>query len=152
MTDSHNRAVYLLAAASDLLDQGQIVNRLSLAMTAIAVAVLLLPVFPASAATVPTAIIVALVGVAEIYLATRVSLNASLLRRLADDAAHGQLDVAAFDSALQALKLLPAGGTGQPITRRFAGIKRLLVWQAAAMVVQIVVAIIGGSAVFFGLA
>jgi hypothetical protein len=139
----------MLAAAADVLDQGQIVNRLSLAVTAIAVGVLLLPVFPASAATVPTATVVALVGLAEIFLATRVSLNAALLRRLAKDAAEDHLDVNAFDSALLALKLVPAGKAGQPIARRFASTRRLIVWQGGALAAQILVAIIGGTAVFW---
>ena len=142
----------MLAAAADLLDQGQIVNRLSLAVTAIAVAVLLLPVFPASPATVPTATIVALVGLVELFLALRVGLNAALLRRLANDAADDRLNVAAFDSALLALRLIPAGGAGQPIARRFAGTRRLLLWQGAALAVQVVVAIAGGSSVFLNLA
>lgn len=141
----------MLAAAADLLDQGQIVNRLSLALTAIAIGVLLLPVFPASPATVPTAAVVALVGLAELFLALRVSLNAALLRRLANDAAADRLDVGAFDSALLALRLTPAGGAGQPIARRFSGTRRLLLWQSAALVVQVVVAIAGGSTVFWNL-
>jgi hypothetical protein len=142
----------MLAAAADLLDQGQIVNRLSLAVTAIAIAVLLLPVFPASPATVPTAMVVALIGLAELLLALRVSLNAALLRRLANDAAEDRLDVNAFDSALLALKLTPAGGVGQPIAKRFAGTRRLLVWQGAALALQVLVAIAGGASVFLDLA
>jgi hypothetical protein len=141
----------MLAAAADLLDQGQIVNRLSLALTAIAIAVLLLPIFPASIATVPTAVVVALAGLVELFVASRVSFNAALLRRLASDAADDRLDVAAFDSALLALRLTPASGVDQPIARRFAGTRRLLVWQAAALVAQVLVAIAGGSAVFWGL-
>jgi hypothetical protein len=141
----------MLAAAADLLDQGQIVNRLSLAVTAIAIAVLLLPVFPASVATVPTAIVVALAGLVQLFMAARVSLNAALLRRLASDAADDRLDVAAFDSALLALKLTPAGGVGQPIARRFAGTRRLLIWQGAALIVQVLVSVVGGSAVFWNL-
>ena len=152
MTSAHQRAAYMLAAAADLLDQGQIINRLSLAVTAIAIAVLLLPVFPASPAIVPTAVLVALIGLAQIFLAARVSLNAALLRRLADDAVADRLDVAAFDSALLALRLIPAGGAGQPIARRFTGTRRLLVWQGAALAAQIAVAIIGGSVVFLGFA
>lgn len=139
----------MLAAAADVLDQGQIVNRLSLAVTAIAVGVLLLPVFPASGATVPTATVVALIGLAEIFLATRISLNAALLRRLAEDAAEDRLDVNAFDSALLALKLVPAGKAGQPIARRFVSTRRLIVWQGVALAIQIVAAIIGGTAVFW---
>lgn len=139
----------MLAAAADVLDQGQIVNRLSLAVTAIAVGVLLLPVFPASGATVPTATVVALIGLAEIFLATRISLNAALLRRLAEDAAEDRLDVNAFDSALLALKLVPAGKAGQPIARRFVSTRRLIVWQGVALAIQMVAAIIGGTAVFW---
>ena len=40
MASAHQRAAQMLAAAADLLDQGQIVNRLSIAVTAIAVAIL----------------------------------------------------------------------------------------------------------------
>ncbi len=141
----------MLAAAADLLDQGQIVNRLSLTLTAIAIAVLLLPVFPASAATVPTATAVALLGLVELFLGVRVSFNAALLRRLANDAADDRLDVAAFDSALLALRLTSAGGVGQTIARRFAGTRRLLVWQGAALVIQVAIAIAGGSMVFWNL-
>ena len=85
----------MLAAAADLLDQGQIVNRLSIAVTAIAIAILLLPMLPPSEATLPTAAIVAVVGLIELAVAMRVSLDAALFRRLAEDAAAERLDVAA---------------------------------------------------------
>jgi hypothetical protein len=149
MSTGQQRAAHMLGAAADLLDQGQIVNRLSLAVTAIAIGVLLLPVFPASAGTVPTATVVALVGLVEIFLAARVSLNAALLRRLANDAAEERLDVNAFDSALVALKLVPTGKAGQPIARRFSGTRRLLLWQGVTLAVQVVAAVIGGTAIFW---
>jgi hypothetical protein len=152
MNTSPQRVAHLLAAAADLLDQGQTVNRLSLALTAVAVGVLLLPVFPASAATVPTAAVVALVGLGEIYMATQVSLNATLLRRLSADAADNRLDLDAVDSALDSLRLSPGKGQSRPIAERFTAMRRLLFWQSATLGVQVLAAIVGGSVVFWALA
>lgn len=139
----------MLAAAADLLDQGQIVNRLSIAVTAIAIAILLLPMLPPSEATLPTAAAVAAVGVVELLIAMRVSLDAALFRRLANDAQAERLDVAAFDAAMLALKLMSAGKAGQPIAKRFAGARRLLVVQIVALLIQVIAAIVGGSAIYF---
>ena len=139
----------MLAAAADLLDQGQIVNRLSIAVTAIAIAILMLPMLPPSEATLPTAAFVAVLGVAELAIAVRVSLDATLFRRLANDAASERLDVAAFDAAMLAMKLMRAGKAGQPIAKRFAGARRLLVAQATALLLQVAAAIGGGAAIFF---
>lgn len=142
----------MLAASADLLDQGQTVHRLSLPLTAIAVGVLLLPVFPTSIALMPTAVGVAAIGLAELFLALRVAFDAQLFRRLAQDAADDRLDVGACDAALQALRLMPAGKAGRPVAKRMIGAKRLLMWQIAALLVQVVVAIIGAAAVFFNVA
>ena len=142
----------MLAASADLLDQGQLVHRLSLPLTAIAVGVLLLPVFPTSIALIPTAIGVAAIGLAELFLAIRVALDAQLFRRLAHDAAEDRLDVDACDAALQALRLMPARRAGQPVAKRMIGAKHLLMWQIAALLVQVVVATIGAAAVFFNVA
>lgn len=139
----------MLAAAADLLDQGAIINRLSIAVTAIAIAVLLLPMIPASEATLPVAASVALFGVTEIVIAMRVSLDAALFRRLANDAAAERLDVGAFDAAMLALKLMSAGKAGQPIAKRFAGARRLLIVQGAALFLQVAAAIAGGAAIVF---
>ena len=79
----------------------------------------------------------------------RVSLDAALFRRLANDAAAERLDVAAFDAAMLALKLMSAGKAGQPIAKRFAGARRLLVIQAATLFLQVVAAIAGGAAITF---
>lgn len=141
----------MLAAAADLLDQGQLVNRLSVVVTAIALVVVMLPVFPTSEAMVPTAAVIAGLGVVELFLAMRVSLDAALFRRLSRDAADDRLDVAAFDAALLALKLIPAGRTGLPIARRFAGARRLLVLQATIFVIQVILAVAGGLVMFFQL-
>lgn len=149
MKNPQQKANYMLAGAADLLDQGQIVNRLSLAVTAIAVGVLLLPVFPASSATVPTAVIVVLVGLAELFLAIRVSFDAQLFRRLAEEAAQGRLDIDGSDAALVALRIMPVRKATRPVSRRVAGAKGLLIAQGAVAIAQIVVAVIGGAAVFW---
>jgi hypothetical protein len=149
MASPHQRAAQMLAAAADLLDQGQIVNRLSVAVTAIAVAILLLPMLPPSEATLPTAAAVAIVGLVELMVAMRVSLDAALFRRLAGDAASEHLDVAAFDAARLALKLMRPGKAGLPIARRFARARRLLVLQGATLFVQVAGSIIGASAIYF---
>jgi hypothetical protein len=152
MASAHQRAAQMLAAAADLLDQGTIVNRLSIAVTAIAIAILLLPMLPPSEATLPTAAAVAVFGVAELFIAMRVSLDAALFRRLANDAAGERLDVASFDAAMLALKLMRAGQAGQPIAKRFAGARRLLVIQEAALLLQVLASIGGGAAIYFNLA
>lgn len=149
MTSPHQRAAQMLAAAADLLDQGQIVNRLSVAVTAIAVAILLLPMLPPSEATLPTAAAVAVIGLVELLFAMRVSLDAALFRRMAEDAAAERLDVAAFDAALLALKLMRQGKAGLPIARRFAGARRLLILQGATLLLQVAAALAGASAIAF---
>jgi hypothetical protein len=107
---------------------------------------------PPSEATLPTAAVVALFGVVELLIAMRVSLDAALFRRLANDAAGERLDVASFDAAMLALKLMRAGQAGQPIAKRFAGARRLLVIQEAALLLQVVASIGGGAAIYFNLA
>ena len=151
MTSTHQRAAHMLAAAADLLDQGQFVNRLSVAVTAIGVAVLLLPIFPASAMMAPAGGLVALVGLVELFLALRVGLDAALFRRLANDAAADRLDVVAFDAALIALKLMKAGKEGRPIVARFAGARLLLILQGVALLLQVIIAIGAGTAMFLEL-
>jgi hypothetical protein len=140
----------MLAAAADLLDQGQPVNRLSIAVTAIGVGVLLIPMVPASAATQPIAGAVALVGLAELMLAGRVALSAAQFRRLAQDATAEQLDINAFDTALVSLKLMTVKQAGRPIARRFGIARRFLVAQVAALVIQVIAALVGGLTLFFG--
>lgn len=139
----------MFAAAADLLDQGQAVNRLSIAVTAIGLGVLLIPMIPASAATQPTAIVVAVLGVVELFLAGRVAISAGQFRRLAEDAAAERLDIAAFDAALIALKFVSTRSAGLPITRRFAFARRLLIVQTILFVLQVAAAIGGAAIPFF---
>jgi hypothetical protein len=148
MTSAHQKAAQMLGAAADLLDQGQLLNRLSVVTTSIALAVLLLPVFPATAAMVLVAVLVVLAGLLQLYFAVRVGLDAALFRRLGNDAAEDRLDVAAFDSALMALRLLPASKSGFPIATRIVGAKRLLAYQGAAFLLQMLLAVAGGFSVY----
>jgi hypothetical protein len=149
MTSPHQKAAQMLAAAADLLDQGQTVNRLSIALTAIGLAVLLVPMVPISQATQPTAAIVAILGVVELVFAARVAIGAARFRRLAEDSAAERLDIAAYDSALVALKFMTVKQVGKPIGRRFDLARKLFFAQAAAFGLQVVTAIVGSMLAFF---
>jgi hypothetical protein len=130
----------MLAAAADLLDLGQLLDRLSLAVTAIAAGVLLVP---ALAASLPVAGLVVVAGIAELMLAARVRFDAAAFRRLAADASADRLAMDAFDGALTTLGIMPAGKAGRDIAARFAGASRLLALQAAALLVQLAITVLG---------
>lgn len=145
MTSANQKSAQMLAAAADLLDQGQIASRLSTALTAIAGAALMLPIFPGADVLAPIAALVAVTGLAELALAMRVGFNAALFRRLAADAAADRLDRDASDAGLAALRLMPAGKAGRPIAARFLGARRLLWAQVITLLVQVALAIAGGA-------
>ncbi len=149
MTTPHYKAAQMLAAAADILDQGQTVNRLSVALTAIGLGVLLIPMIPASDATQPTAAIVAVIGVVELFLAARVGIAAAQFRRLAEDANAERLDIAAYDAALVQLKLSSEKNASRPISQRLTIARRFLIVQSALFVLQAVVAIAGSMLVYF---
>lgn len=148
MKSTHQKAAQMLAAVADLLDQGQIVNRLSIAVTAIGTAVLLVPVFPASSAFIPTGVVVVIVGLVELALAVRISLDAALYRRLAADAAADRLDEPAAEATLVALRIFPARNAALPIPQRVMRAKRLIVMQGATLLLQVAAAI-GGALLMF---
>jgi hypothetical protein len=151
MTSPPQKAAQMLAVAADLLDQGQTVNRLSIALTAIGLGVLLIPMVPASDATQPTAAVVALVGIVELFLAMRVATSAAQFRRLADDASTERLDIAAYDAALAALKFVRVKQKqpGKPIGRRIEVARLFLVAQVGVFVLQVAVAIAGSMTIYF---
>ena len=94
----------MLAAAADLLDQGQLLNRLSVAVTAIALAVLLLP--DGSHLRRDGADGRGRRRRAALLSSSSPCGSASMRRSSgvsANDAAAERLDVAAFDAALLAL-------------------------------------------------
>ena len=95
----------MLAAAADLLDQGQTVNRLSIALTAIGLGVLLVPMVPLSDATQPTAAIVAVLGVGRALLSPCASRSAPR------------------NSAGSPKTPRPSGSTSPPSTRRCVALK-----------------------------
>jgi hypothetical protein len=149
MTSPHQKAAQMLAAAADLLDQGQIANRLSIALTAIALGVLLIPMFPASDTMQPTAAVVVILGMAELFLAMRVAIGAAQFRRLAGDAAAERLDIAAYDAALAALSFVKPRRTGQPLGTRLDMARLFLAAQIVVFVLQVVVAVAGSMTVYF---
>jgi hypothetical protein len=134
----------MLAVAADFLDQGQAINRLSVAVTAIGIGVLVLPLVPPSQATQPTGMLVAVLGIVELFLAIRVALSATQFRRLAADAAAERLDIAAFDAALVALKFILPNKAGRTVAKRFAVARTYLFAQIAVFLLQIGAAIVGG--------
>jgi hypothetical protein len=68
----------------------------------------------------------------QTVLALRVGFDAALFRRLSLAP-----DLAAFDTAMTALALMPAAKTGRPMAARVAGARRLIVLQGACLVAQV---------------
>lgn len=82
-----------------------------------------------------------LIGVG-LYLGQRVALDADLFAALAR-----RPDPAGFDAAMIELGLIKPSGAGRAMRDRVAGLKRLLSWQAGAIVLQmalIAVLLFGG--------
>lgn len=135
----------LLACAAALLDQGRTVDRLSRPLTAAALIGML--VYPAAIGQPPlalaaAAIVVALAGFAESYVAIRTAFDAALFHRLAS--APEPVDFGDLDQALTELGLLPAAKRGRAADARIAGARRLMRLQVLALLVQ-VFAIAGGA-------
>jgi hypothetical protein len=135
----------LLATVAALLDRGQVVDGLSRILTAAALVGLLL----APLATRPSwvlvacAMLVALAGLAESYLAMRVGFDAALFRQVAREAQPG--DFTTTDAALTSLGLLPGIKLGRPAGARIAGARRLLQLQISAFGIQATLAFISGG-------
>jgi hypothetical protein len=129
----------LLASAAALLDQGRGVDRLSRAVTAAALIILLVLPFAARPSWHLAAgiALVALAGLIEAYLAIRVGFDAALFRQIASGPT---VDFAAMDAALNRLGLLPARKLGRPAQPRIAGARRLLALQVSAFAVQVLLA------------
>lgn len=126
----------LLVAAAALLDQGRRIDALSRALTAVAlIALLLLPVTlgvpPRWSSGVVAA--VALIGLAEAWLACRTGFDAALFAGLATAA---EADLAGLDRALSRLGLMPPAKAGRPTEARAAGARRLLYRQGLCFAAQ----------------
>ena len=136
----------LLEAATALLRQGRIVDRLSRLLTVLALASLVAAsVLGASKFLAVTLALAVLSGVAETYFAIRVGFDAALFERLREPAA---MDLAALDVALVQLGLLPASRSGRPLEQRIAGAQRLLYKQGAACMIQVAILLCGAAAAF----
>ena len=123
----------LLATVVALLDAGRGIERLSRALTVLAFAGLLVPVW----VRVPPGSLVLLLGSAAAglggaYVGARVGLDAALFRRLA---AVGR-GPALLDDALVQLGMLPVRKAGRPSEQRVAGARRLLRMQVLLLGVQ----------------
>src|SRR5262249_42719093 len=82
-------------------------------------------------------------GAAELFFAIRVGFDAALFRRLAAEA--GAPGFADLDAALLRLGLMTPGKAGRPAADRALGARRLLACQGLALIVQILLALVGGA-------
>jgi hypothetical protein len=119
----------MLGIAAELLAQGRALHLVSALVTAAALG--LAAIGPASPVAQAALVISLLAGAAETGLAVRTGFDAGLFGRLA-----AGLDLADLDAGMRALGLMPARKTGRPVAARIAGAKRLLVWQAAVVLLQ----------------
>ncbi len=130
----------LAAAGALLLEQGKRIDRISRAVTLIAVAGMLLvaslPALSARGAAAPLALVV-LLGLGQAFYALRVDFDARLFAALGSGSPPetlGRLDV-----ALIGLGLLPQAKAGRALEPRLAGAMRLMRWQAALLAGQLLV-------------
>ncbi len=134
--DPHARQV--LAIVSIVLREGERVDRLSRGLTVASLAGMVAAGMLVGRPALPGMLLLgaaALAGLAEIYLAARVGIDAALFQRLA--AGADDPDWAVLDAALTRLGMLPAAKAGRPAAARIAGAARLLRWQIAALLVQL---------------
>jgi hypothetical protein len=134
----------LLLCAAAFLDQGRTVDRLSRPLTALAlIAFLIAPAIMKQPpwVLIGSAILVTLAGLVETYFAIRVGFDAALFRQLAS--ASEAPDFAGIDAALTRLGLLRATQLDRPAEARVAGAKRLLRFQACALVGQTLCVTVG---------
>lgn len=130
----------LAAAGALLLEQGKRIDRISRAVTLIAVAgMLLVASLPALSARGAAAamVLVVLLGLGQAYYALRVDFDARLFAALGNGSTPGTLD--RLDVALIGLGLLPQAKASRALEPRLAGATRLIRWQAALLVGQLLV-------------
>jgi hypothetical protein len=88
--------------------------------------------------SLPVALVVIGLGVAQAWLAVRVGFDAALLRDVAN-----RTQFAALDAALVALDLIPPEKAGRPLDERLRGAMRLMRLQGLCLGAQILVLILG---------
>ena len=134
----------LLLCGAALLDQGRNVDRLSRPLTVAAlIGILICPAIMTEPPwmLVAFAMLVALAGLAEAYLAIRVGFDAALFHQLASTPETP--DFAGADAALTRLGLLPAAKLGRSAEARVAGARRLIGFQTLALVAQVLAVLVG---------
>lgn len=118
MSEAVPDARQVLAIVSVVLGQGERVDHVSRGLTVASLAGMVAVGMLAGRPALPAMLLLgaaALAGLAEIYFAARVGIDAALTR----------------------LGLLPAAKAGRPAAARIAGAARLLRWQIAALLVQL---------------
>ena len=142
-----------LALTAALLRQGERLDRLSRALTVVALIGTMVAgtmvagmVIRASFVwyAMPMLALAALVGLVELWLAIRTGIDAALFARLA--AGESRLDT--LDAALAGLGLMPPAKAGRPLEARIAGARRLLRWQGYALLAQCLLFVVGPAAMF----
>jgi hypothetical protein len=134
----------LLFATAALLEQGRTVNRLSCGLTAAAIAILaILPALTSQTqwTSIGFAAAAVVAGLAQTWFAIRVGFDAALFHRLASTG-----DIAAIDTALTGLGLMPSGKAGRPAAPRIAGARRLFRLQIVTLALQVLCLLAGAGA------
>jgi hypothetical protein len=135
---------YLLAAAAGLLDQGEVLDRLSRPLTIAALIGLVAGLGIELGALLTVALLlVAMAGLIETYLALRTGFDAALFHRLAGDDRQNALDLGKLDAALLELGLLPKAKAGREVEPRVLGARKLLTLQGLALAFQVAVVLFG---------
>ncbi len=138
MSEAAPDARQVLAIVAVVLEQGERVDHVSRGLTVASLAGMVAVGMLAARPPLPAMLLLgaaAFAGLAEIYFAVRVGIDAALFQRLA--AGADDPDWAVLDAALTRLGMLPAAKAGRPAAARIAGAARLLRWQIAALLVQL---------------
>jgi hypothetical protein len=131
-----------LFTVASLLRRGKAMDRLSSALTLVALLLGLAPLLGATAQPLSAILCALLVlfGLTEKYWALRVALDAELFRHLAGDIERLPTRTAELDQALTGLGLQPATSTSRNWDERSRGALRLLRLQALWLLTQMFLA------------
>ncbi|MES2820192.1 MAG: hypothetical protein V4812_14535 [Pseudomonadota bacterium] len=140
-----------LRTLAALLRRGQDLNRLSMALTLLALALgVVLPLFaPVGLPLCALLLGLVLLGLVQKYWALRVAFDADLLSQLASAPGSLEQRTRDLDQALVELGLLPSARAGRPWAQRSQGALRLLRTQALLCALQLLLALAGMLIPFF---
>ncbi len=142
MMDTNDRdtiSASIISCAA-LLEQHTKIHGLSVATTVATVALLLASVlFSLSPPSLWLGVMASLVllGLAETWIAIRIGFDQTLLLSITS----APEDLQKLDQALTQLKLMPASKAGRGLYERLHGCIRLLKWQGALLIAQLIVAV-----------